>query len=188
MHAYICIPQDTIRAHGTQEALQAVQQGLEHWSVHAVPCLSARPFHWGDRERNRHIRFRVADRRRSAHTRAQEAGGVGSSGAGLVNTMQEDGPLGFPLADEGGDEQQGVCWEWSGALRVDTPGSFPMRIPSDGHMHGGADICNCKAQVRVVGGATYVVVEEESEAHPSCLLVNALPPPWEIQARLSACT
>ena len=71
----------------------------------------------------------------------RKRGGGGSSGAGLVNTMQEDGPLGFPLADEGGDEQQGVCWEWSGALRVDTPGSFPMRIPSDGHMHGGADIC-----------------------------------------------
>jgi hypothetical protein len=42
-------------------------------------------------------------------------------------------------------------------------------------------------QVRVVGAATYVVVSEESLQHPSCLLVNALPPGCHIHAHQHGC-
>jgi len=34
-----------------QVPLQAVQQGLEHWCVHALPPKSARLFHWGDAQK-----------------------------------------------------------------------------------------------------------------------------------------
>jgi hypothetical protein len=66
---------------------------------------------------------------------------------------------------------------------MDSPGCFPIRVPtSEGR------VANCKAQVRVLGAATYVVVEEESAAHPSCLLVNALPQGWALEAHQHRCT
>ncbi len=159
--------------------LEAVQQGLEQWYPHRLPPLSARLFHWGDSDKQRHLRLRVSSRPPSAAT------------SGIPQQRMHDSatqPFPSDEASPAGPDvflaaQSPAGGEWSGALILDSPGSFPIRIPTIG---GG--VTNCKVEVRIMGAATYLVVEEESVTHPCYLLFNALPPGWLVQAHQYQCT
>ena len=171
-------PRFTLVNH-TDLPLQAVQQGLEHWCVHALPPQSARLFHWGDAQKQRHVRLRAASSRPSGFEGQQ------SQGAAAAEIL-DSSTMPFPRSEDakaGPGPQLEAGAEWSGALMLDCPGCFPMRVPT-----GRGGVTNCKAQVRVMGAATYVVVEEESLSHPSCLIVNALPHGWSIEAHQHQCT
>ena len=158
--------------------LEAVQQGLEHWCLHRLPPQSARLFHWGDSDKQRHLRLRVSSRPpSSAAAPSQQEMHDSATEPFPSDAASFAGPDAFLAAGRAAGD------EWSGALILDSPGSFPIRIPTLG---GG--VTNCKVEVRTLGAATYLVVEEESVTHPCCLLFNALPPGSQVQAHQHQCT
>jgi hypothetical protein len=163
--------------------LEAVQQGLEQWYPHGLPPQSARLFHWGDSDKQRHLRLRVSSR--------PPAAAASQSAVGIPQQRMHDSatqPFPSDSASQAGPDlflaaENPTGCEWSGALILDSPGSFPIRIPTIG---GG--VTNCKVEVRIMGAATYLVVEEESVTHPCYLLFNALPSGSHVQAHQHQCT